>query len=115
MRNGTERETAETIIAALERYGAIIVDRSAAPTMYAQRNADWKGVLPLNLLQDIPLPRFDVIDARPRSASTRPRAARRPRFSRPAPRGASPEPRAARQGATDFSTPETDSDQVVTP
>lgn len=62
VRNGTERETASTIIAALEHYGAIIVDRSAAPTMYAQRNADWNQVLPLNLLQDIPLSRFDVVD-----------------------------------------------------
>ena len=62
VRNGTEREAASTIITALEQYGAIIVDRSAAPTMYAQRNADWNQVLPLNLLQDIPLSRFDVVD-----------------------------------------------------
>jgi hypothetical protein len=62
VRNGTERETARTIITALERYGAIVVDRSAAPTMYAQRNADWNGILPLNLLQDISLSRFDLID-----------------------------------------------------
>ena len=61
VRNGTERETARTIITALERYGAIVVDRSAAPTMYAQRNADWNKILPLNLLQDIPLSRFDVL------------------------------------------------------
>ena len=62
VRNGTERRTARTIITALERYGAIVVDRSAAPTMYAQRNADWSGILPLNLLQDISLSRFEVID-----------------------------------------------------
>lgn len=62
VRNGTERRAAATIIEALERYGAIVVDRSAAPTMYAQRNADWMNILPLNLLQDIPLSRFDVID-----------------------------------------------------
>jgi len=62
VRNGTERATARTIITALERYGAIVVDRSAAPTMYAQRNADWNRVLPLNLLQDIPLSKFDVLD-----------------------------------------------------
>ena len=62
VRNGTERETARTIITALERYGAIVVDRSAAPTMYAQRNADWNKILPLNLLQDIPLSRFDVME-----------------------------------------------------
>ena len=62
IRNGAERKTAETIIAALERYGAIVVDRSAAPTMYAQRNANWNDILPLNLLQDVPLSRFDVVD-----------------------------------------------------
>ncbi|MCO5327302.1 MAG: DUF2155 domain-containing protein [Solirubrobacterales bacterium] len=62
VRSGTQRETARTIISALQRYGAIIVDRSAAPTMYAQRNADWTDTLPLNLLQDIPLSRFDVVD-----------------------------------------------------
>ena len=62
VRNGTQRETAMTIIDALERYGAIVVDRSAAPTLYAQRNADWMNILPLNLLQDIPLTRFDVVD-----------------------------------------------------
>lgn len=62
VRNGTERDTARTIITALERYGAIVVDRSAAPTMYAQRNADWNRILPLNLLQDIPLSKFDVLD-----------------------------------------------------
>lgn len=62
VRNGTEKAAAKTIITALERYGAIIVDRSAAPTMYAQRNADWNGILPLNLVQDIPLSRFDVLD-----------------------------------------------------
>jgi hypothetical protein len=62
VRNGAERGAALTIIDALEKYGAIVVDRSAAPTMYAQRNADWVDLLPLNLLQDIPLTRFDVVD-----------------------------------------------------
>ena len=61
VRSGTQRAAAETIIAALERYGAIVVDRSAAPTLYAQRNYDWTGLLPLNLLQDIPLEQFDVV------------------------------------------------------
>ena len=28
----------------------------------AERNADWTDVLPLNLLQDIPLSKFDVVD-----------------------------------------------------
>jgi len=62
VRSGKERRVAETLIDALERYGAIVVDRSAAPTMYAQRNIDWRGILPLNLLQDIGLGRFEVVD-----------------------------------------------------
>ena len=41
------------------------VDRSAAPTMYAQRNFDWTNLLPLNLLQDIPLKRFEVVELGP--------------------------------------------------
>jgi hypothetical protein len=61
VRDGTQRAAAETIIDALERYGAIVVDRSAAPTLYAQRNYDWSGLLPLNLLQDVPLEHFDVL------------------------------------------------------
>ncbi len=62
VRNAKQRQVAETIIDALERYGAIVVDRSAAPTMYAQRNVDWRGILPLNLLQDIGLEKFEVIE-----------------------------------------------------
>lgn len=65
VRNKMQRSTANTIIEALERYGAIVVDRSAAPTLYAQRNADWTGILPLNLLQDIQLERFEVVEAGP--------------------------------------------------
>lgn len=65
VRNGVQRQNAGTIISALERYGAIVVDRSAAPTMYAQRNADWNGILPLNLLQDIGLSQFDVVELGP--------------------------------------------------
>ena len=65
VRNGTERRTAAAIIAALERYGAIVVDRSAAPTLYAQRNANWGGILPLNLLQDIGLGQFEAVEAGP--------------------------------------------------
>ncbi len=62
-RNKTERRTARTIIKALERYGAIVVDRSAAATLYAQKNANWAGILPLNLLQEIGLDRFEAIKA----------------------------------------------------
>jgi hypothetical protein len=65
VRNRKQREAANTIIAALERYGAIVVDRAAAPTLYAQRNANWTGTLPLNLLQDIGLRRFEVVESGP--------------------------------------------------
>ncbi len=61
VRSGRERRTAQVIIHALERYGAIVVDRAAAPTLYAQRNARWHGILPLNLLQNIKLRRFEVL------------------------------------------------------
>ncbi len=63
VRNKVERRTAKTIITALRRYGAIVVDRSAAPTMYAQRNANWAGILPLNLLQEIRLNNFQAVKA----------------------------------------------------
>ena len=65
VRNKVERKTARTIINALRRYGAIVVDRSAAPTMYAQRNANWAGILPLNLLQEIDLGNFEAIKTGP--------------------------------------------------
>jgi hypothetical protein len=61
VRNGRERRAAGVIIDALERFGAIVVDRSAAPTLYAQRNVDWSGILPLNVVQDIPLSKFEVV------------------------------------------------------
>ena len=62
-RNKTQRRNARAIIEALQRYGAFVVDRSAAPTLYAQRNANWKNILPLNLIQDIGLDRFEVVQA----------------------------------------------------
>ena len=61
VRSRRERRSAEVIINALERYGAIVVDRAAAPTLYAQRNARWHGILPLNLLQNVKLRQFEVL------------------------------------------------------
>ena len=55
VRNGVQRRTAQIIIEALKHYGAIVVERSASPTLYAQRNARWKKVLPMNVIQDIKL------------------------------------------------------------
>ena len=65
VRNKDQRRVARTIITALERYGAIVVDRSAAPTLYAQKNANWTNILPLNLIQQIGLDRFEVVQAGP--------------------------------------------------
>ena len=65
VRNGVQRRTAQVIIEALKHYGAIVVERSASPTLYAQRNARWKKILPLNLLQDIKLENLEVLDLPP--------------------------------------------------
>ncbi len=62
VRNGVQRRTAQILIEALKHYGAIVVERSASPTLYAQRNARWKKVLPLNVLQDIKLRNFEVLE-----------------------------------------------------
>lgn len=60
VRNKIQRRTARIIITALQRYGAIVVDRSKTPTMFAQKNANWTNILPLNLLQDLKLNQFRV-------------------------------------------------------
>lgn len=41
----TNRRAARAIYTALRRYGAIVVDRSANPTLYAKQNADWRAPL----------------------------------------------------------------------
>ncbi|MEZ5154738.1 MAG: hypothetical protein R2718_01380 [Solirubrobacterales bacterium] len=111
VRNGTEKATARAIITALERYGAIVVDRSAAPTMYAQRNADWRGILPLNLLQDIPLKRFDVIDLG-RTYLDPPKAGEQPALP-PGTPGSVPSSTGGSVPATGYGTPGTDLGQVI--
>jgi hypothetical protein len=63
VRNKAQRRTARIIIEALQRYGAIVVDRSKTPTMFAQRNANWTNILPLNLLQDLRLEQFRAVQA----------------------------------------------------
>lgn len=62
VRNKVQKRTARIIIEALQRYGAIVVDRSKTPTMFAQRNANWTNVLPLNLLQDLRLKHFRAVE-----------------------------------------------------
>ncbi|PTL59807.1 hypothetical protein [Paraconexibacter algicola] len=41
----TNRKAAEALISALKRYGAIVVDRSRVPTLYAKLNYDWSQPL----------------------------------------------------------------------
>jgi len=41
----TNRRAAEALISALKRYGAIVVDRSRVPTLYAKLNYDWSQPL----------------------------------------------------------------------
>ncbi len=111
VRNGTERATARTIITALERYGAIVVDRSAAPTMYAQRNADWRGILPLNLVQDIKLSRFHVLDLG-RSYLDPPKSGEAPVVPAGTP-GSVPSTAGGTQGTGTYGVPSTDFGQVA--
>lgn len=41
----TNRKAARAILDSLRRYGAIVVDRSRTPTLYAKQNADWNQLL----------------------------------------------------------------------
>lgn len=41
----TNQRAARAIYEALRRYGAIVVDRAAVPTLYAKKNYDWTGTL----------------------------------------------------------------------
>lgn len=59
---GANRRTAGIIARALARYGAIVVDRSDVPTLFARRNARWDGVLAGNELQGFDLTDFEVVD-----------------------------------------------------
>lgn len=52
---------AVTIAQTLYTYGAIVVDRADAPTLYAQRNGDYKGLLTGSALRDLRLTDFEVL------------------------------------------------------
>jgi hypothetical protein len=54
-----QRRTADAIVAALRMYGAIVVDRAAVPTLYAQR--DVSDTLIGNELQGLTLDDFEVV------------------------------------------------------
>ncbi len=57
---GDNRGLAQMILRALQTYGAIVVDRSAVPTLYAQKDVT-AGLLRGNELQNIHLTDFDVL------------------------------------------------------
>jgi hypothetical protein len=57
---GDSRRNADVVLAALRRYGAIVVDRSTVPTLYAQKDAVG-GLLVGNELQSLRLSDFEVV------------------------------------------------------
>jgi len=63
--NGANRRSAETIIAALRTYGAIVVDRSITPTLYARRSTNYGTLLLGNELQNIKLSDLEVVQSGP--------------------------------------------------
>lgn len=52
---------ATAIVQALMTYGAIVVDRADSPTLYAQRNGDYRTALRGNDLAELKLTDFDVL------------------------------------------------------
>lgn len=57
---GDSRRSANVVLTALKRYGAIVVDRSTVPTLYAQKDAVG-GLLVGNELQSLRLSDFEVV------------------------------------------------------
>jgi hypothetical protein len=58
--NATQRRSAESILVALKQYGAIIVDRSAVPTLYAPRGTS-RELINGNELEWVDLQDFEVV------------------------------------------------------
>jgi hypothetical protein len=58
---GTNSRTANAILTALKRYGAIVVDRAAVPTLYAKKNFNWGTQLQGNVVQNLSLDDFEVV------------------------------------------------------
>lgn len=63
--NGANRRLADAIVAALVRYGAIVVDRSAVPTLYAQKDVSARFIQG-NEIQSLHLSDFEVVALPPR-------------------------------------------------
>jgi hypothetical protein len=62
---GANRRSAEAIIAALRTYGAIVVDRSITPTLYARRSSNYGPLLVGNELQGIRMSDLEVVQSGP--------------------------------------------------
>ncbi len=60
---GANRRSAEAIITALRTYGAIVVDRSITPTLYARRSTNYGRLLLGNELQSIRLTDLEVVQS----------------------------------------------------
>src|SRR6202012_1607635 len=58
--HGADGRIPDAIVAALTRYGAIVVDRSVVPTLYAQRDVSARYVIG-NELRSITLNDFEVV------------------------------------------------------
>lgn len=63
--NGASRRLADALVAALVRYGAIVVDRSAVPTLYAEKDVAAR-FLQGNEIQALHLSDFEVVALPPR-------------------------------------------------
>jgi hypothetical protein len=60
---GANRRSAEAIVTALRTYGAIVVDRSITPTLYARRSTNYGTLLLGNELQGIRLTDLEVVQS----------------------------------------------------
>jgi hypothetical protein len=63
--HGANRRSAQTIITALRTYGAIVVDRSITPTLYARRSTGYGSLLIGDEVQDVKLSDFEVVQTGP--------------------------------------------------
>ena len=71
-RRGANPQSREVLIEALQTFGAIVVDRSRTPTLYARRNADYGADFGIDAV-DTTVPEGDLdaadADRRPRDAA----------------------------------------------
>jgi hypothetical protein len=62
---GANRRSVDALVTALRTYGAIVVDRSIAPTLYARRSSGYGALLRGNELQGIRLSDLEVVRSGP--------------------------------------------------